>query len=219
MALVKKSKIAAATSKPIAASAPPTREAAKPHVARAEAANGFRARRGRHRGARERLTEAAAATKQLGRSMEQIAAGAEEAAGASQEQSAAIKRIVASFSRSARRSREVRPPLRDFDRDAGGGYGADRRIRSLDRAQCRTPIGVRRRHHRARAAREGHRRDHANRQPHFGSDESACAERSDRGRASRRARPRLRRGRRRSARAGGNVRQERAGSAASSPTR
>lgn len=43
------------------------------------------------------LAEAAAATKELGRSMEQIAAGAEEAAGASQEQSVAIKRIVASL--------------------------------------------------------------------------------------------------------------------------
>jgi methyl-accepting chemotaxis protein len=44
------------------------------------------------------LTEAAAATKELGRSMEQIASGAEEAAGASQEQSVAIKQIVASLS-------------------------------------------------------------------------------------------------------------------------
>ncbi|HEY5930975.1 MAG TPA: methyl-accepting chemotaxis protein [Burkholderiales bacterium] len=43
------------------------------------------------------ITQAAAATKELGRAMEQIAAGAEEAAGASQEQSAAIKRIVANL--------------------------------------------------------------------------------------------------------------------------
>jgi methyl-accepting chemotaxis protein len=43
------------------------------------------------------LAQAAAATKQLGRSMEQIAGGAEEAAGASQEQSSAIKAIVASL--------------------------------------------------------------------------------------------------------------------------
>jgi len=41
------------------------------------------------------LTQASAATEELGRSMGQIAIGAEEAASASQEQSAAIKRIVA----------------------------------------------------------------------------------------------------------------------------
>src|SRR5262245_51570944 len=40
------------------------------------------------------LAEASAATKELGLSMQQIAAGAEEAAGASQEQSTAIKLIV-----------------------------------------------------------------------------------------------------------------------------
>ena len=48
------------------------------------------------------ITEAAAATQELGRAMEQIASGAEEAAGASQEQSAAIKRIVANLARRAR---------------------------------------------------------------------------------------------------------------------
>src|SRR6185369_17150190 len=97
MALVKKSKIATSTLPALAATPPskspkprPGRTPASKHTvfdrvgaATEELASG--------------LTEAAAATKQLSRSMEQIAAGAQEAAGASQEQSAAIKRIVASF--------------------------------------------------------------------------------------------------------------------------
>ena len=94
MALVKKSKMAAAQVKPIGPptvvmpKAPTARAPAKPQTvferiaaATEELASG--------------LTESSAATKQLGRSMEQIATCAEEAAGASQEQSAAIKRIVA----------------------------------------------------------------------------------------------------------------------------
>ena len=100
MALVKKSKIAATASKPVAPSAAPP---AKPSNLRASGGPAPKQTVfDRVAAATEELasglTEAASATSQLGRSMQQIAAGAEEAAGASQEQSAAIKRIVASFS-------------------------------------------------------------------------------------------------------------------------
>jgi methyl-accepting chemotaxis protein len=98
MALVKKSKIAAATAKP---AAPSTLPAANPKHRPSRASASKQTVFDRVAAATEELasglTEAASATKELGRSMAQIAAGAEEAAGASQEQSAAIKRIVASF--------------------------------------------------------------------------------------------------------------------------
>lgn len=97
MALVKKSRIAAAAAKPATvavARGPVPRPARKPHstagnqtiaerlaAATEELASG--------------LAQAAVATEELGRSMEQIAGGAEEAAGASQEQSNAITQIVA----------------------------------------------------------------------------------------------------------------------------
>ncbi len=96
MALVKKSKMAAAQAKPVIAPAAPT---PKPQPARAPAKpqTVFERVAAATEELASGLTEASAATKQLGRSMEQIATGAEEAAGASQEQSAAIKRIVASL--------------------------------------------------------------------------------------------------------------------------
>ncbi len=98
MALVKKSKIAAATSKTVAPFAPPP---SKPKLRSSRAPTAKQTVFDRVAAATEELasglTEAASATNELGRSMEQIAAGAEEAAGASQEQSTAIKRIVASF--------------------------------------------------------------------------------------------------------------------------
>ena len=100
MALVKKSKIAAATSKPAAPSVPSAANSSKLRTARTPAPK--QTVFDRVAAATEELasglTEAASATKELGRSMEQISTGAEEAAGASQEQSAAIKRIIASFS-------------------------------------------------------------------------------------------------------------------------
>jgi methyl-accepting chemotaxis protein len=112
MALVKKSKIARGLTKaapPSAApkaGAPATKTAPRP----AKAATRQDTVSERIAAATEELasglTEAAAATKQLGRSMEQIASGAEEAAGASQEQSVAIKRIVASLT-SARGEADV----------------------------------------------------------------------------------------------------------------
>ena len=130
-----------------------------------------------------------------------------------QEQSAAIKRIVANLVAARARSRAVEAPLRDFDGDVGGCHGADRGVGARDRAQRRAPTRVGQSHHRARAARKGHRRDHASGQPNLRSDEPAGVERGDRGGSRRRSRPRLRGRRRRSARARGNVRQERAGSA------
>ena len=101
MALVKKSKIAPDSVAPVAATAPrEPRAPARTHASTASAVvNQTIAER--VAAATEELAagleQAAAATKELGRSMEQIASGAEEAAGASQEQSTAIKRIVANL--------------------------------------------------------------------------------------------------------------------------
>src|SRR6185369_4469542 len=105
MALVKKSKITADASKPAAASVPQPPQppqpplAAKPPPKAALPLTGNETIAERVAAATEELasglTQASAATEELGRSMGQIAVGAEEAASASQEQSAAIKRIVA----------------------------------------------------------------------------------------------------------------------------
>ena len=102
MALVKKSKIGARAIAAAPESATPARAArADKPASRGPEATRVVVVSERVAAATEELAsglaEAAAATKQLGRSMEQIAAGAEEAAGASQEQSVAIKRIVASL--------------------------------------------------------------------------------------------------------------------------
>ena len=95
MALVKKSKIAADVVVPVSA-ASAALEKSKVRPAMVSSLNQTVAER--IAAATEEfatgLGQAAAATKELGRSMEQIASGAEEAAGASQEQSAAIKRIA-----------------------------------------------------------------------------------------------------------------------------
>ena len=213
MALVKKSKIAASASQPLATPLPPTTKARKPPAARGRAAKPqtvFERVAAATEELASGLVEASAATKELGRSMEQIATGAEEAAGASQEQSAAIKRIAASLiaaraeaEKSGRRSEALTATLAD-------ATARIVRVGPLDRAQRRAPDGGRRAHHGARSARAGHRRDHANRQPHLGSDEPPGAECGNRGGARRRARPRLCGGRRRGARSRGDVRQERA---------
>jgi methyl-accepting chemotaxis protein len=138
MALVKKSKIDAESTKTPAASPPKKAVNESPAAA-------VRVRAPKHRTVLERvaaateelssgLTEAAAATKQLGRSMEQIASGAEEAAGASQEQSAAIKRIVTSLTASreeaekaGRRSEALVATLAE----AAGQIGAS--VRAIER--------------------------------------------------------------------------------------
>ena len=110
MALVKKSKIAprGAAAPASVAVAAPTRRAARP------AAAGKQTVIERVAAATEELasglTEASAATRELGQAMLQIASGAEEAAGASQEQSAAIKQIVSSLS--AARSEAARASQR-----------------------------------------------------------------------------------------------------------
>jgi methyl-accepting chemotaxis protein len=103
MALVKKSKISRGSAKPPVSPTTPKRgiSAVKPSL-RTSSTQGHHATVSERMAAATEqlasgLTQAAAATKQLGRSMEQIAAGAEEAAGASQQQSSAIKRIVASL--------------------------------------------------------------------------------------------------------------------------
>ena len=103
MALVKKSKITADGARPAASPTAPVAPAApakaQPKPAAPVAGNQTIAER--VAAATEQLatglTQASAATHELGRSMEQIASGAEEAASASQQQSAAIKRIVAEF--------------------------------------------------------------------------------------------------------------------------
>lgn len=105
MALVKKSRIAAARRKAAGAAASAT-PAAKPpqEITRSKQGVAGASRREkaveRIAAASEQLasgvTQAAAAAEQLRRSMEQIAAGAEEAAGAAQEQGAAIKSIASS---------------------------------------------------------------------------------------------------------------------------
>jgi len=98
MALVKKSKIAASASPPLAT--PLTTKPGKPPAARGRVAKPqtvFERVAAASEELASGLVEASTATKELGRSMEQIATGAEEAAGASQEQSAAIKRIAASL--------------------------------------------------------------------------------------------------------------------------
>ncbi len=103
MALVKKTKISRGGAQP-----PMSPIAPKSGITAVKPGIRTSATQGRHTTVSERLaaateqlasglTEAAAATKELGRSMEQIAGGAEEAAGASQEQSSAIKGIVASL--------------------------------------------------------------------------------------------------------------------------
>src|SRR5688572_11075731 len=113
MALVKKSKIAAA-SKPLGiASEPTAKPAGKPQAVRASTKQQtvFERVAAATEELASGLVQASSATRELERSLEQIASGAEEAAGASQEQSAAIKRIVATFAaargdadRSGRRS-------------------------------------------------------------------------------------------------------------------
>jgi methyl-accepting chemotaxis protein len=89
------------------------------------------------------VTQAAAATQQLGRAMEQIASGAEEAAGASQEQSAALKRIVANLAvarreadTSSRRSESVMVTLAETTVQIAGSVraierNAERQVASI----------------------------------------------------------------------------------------
>ena len=123
MALVKKSKIAASASQPLATPLPPTTKTGKPPAARGRAAKPqtvFERVAAATEELASGLVEASTATKELGRSMEQIATGAEEAAGASQEQSAAIKRIAASLiaaraeaEKSGRRSEALTATLAD----------------------------------------------------------------------------------------------------------
>ncbi len=103
MTLVKKSKMTRSVTLPL-----PPNAIQKAPPTPAKAAVGSAASPGRNQTVAERiaaateqlasgLAQAAAATKELGRSMEQIASGAEEAAGASQEQATAVKSIVANL--------------------------------------------------------------------------------------------------------------------------
>src|SRR5687768_11709406 len=98
MALVKKSKIAADIVVPVSAATAATAAPANSKARPAMVSSLSQTVAERIAAATEELAmglgQAAAATKELGRSMEQIASGAEQAAGASQEQSAAIKRIA-----------------------------------------------------------------------------------------------------------------------------
>ena len=221
MALIKKSKLNAGGASP-SPQAPAARPAARP----AQPSNGAAKRASarpqdriseRLAAATEELasglTEASAAAEELRRSMEQIASGAEEAAGASQEQSAAIKQIVDQPRRRAQRGRSLAPPHR------GRRASCWPRRRRRSHARCARSSATAQRQtasvqliDRARAPREGHRRDHPHGQPHFRSDQPAGAERRDRSGARRRSRPRIRGGGRRSADAGRDVGQERAGS-------
>ncbi len=180
MALVKKSKIGAVQATPVTAPAAP---AAKPAVARAPAKQQtvFERVAAATEELASGLTEASAATKELGRSMEQIATGAEEAAGASQEQSASIKRIVAGLvaaraeaEKSGRRSETLIATLAEATAQIVASVRAIERTAERQLASVAVITELERPH-------TGYRRDHENGQPDFGSDESAGAQRCDRG--------------------------------------
>lgn len=101
MALVKKSRIESAQGESAGRAVPkkPPAAAARAATRQPKAADNRQTAAERLAAATEELasglTEAASATRQLGRSMDQINRGAETAAGACQEQSNAIKRVVA----------------------------------------------------------------------------------------------------------------------------
>ena len=131
MALVKKTKIGQAASKPASdAAIAPSEKPRVPHKP-AKQQTVFE----RVAAATEQLAsgvlEASSATRELERALEQIASGAEEAAGASQEQSAALKRIVGTFAaaraeadRAGRRSDALIVTLADATAQIGSSVRA-----------------------------------------------------------------------------------------------
>lgn len=137
MALVKKSKIESpqgeSTRPP--ARVRPTTDAAPAATRAAKAASRNETAAERLAAATEELasglTQAATATRELGRSMDQISRGAETAAGACQEQSSAIKRIVADLTTardeanaSARRTDTVAVALAETSAQIAGSVRA-----------------------------------------------------------------------------------------------
>ena len=145
--------------------------------------------------------------------MEQIASGASEAAGASQEQLAAIKQVVANLG-----ERGPRPKPRAGAPKPSRSCSPKRRCRSARRCAPSS----------ATASRQGALVELISElerraqdigeitgavEPHLRPDQSAGAQRRDRGGPRRRSRPRLRGGRRRGPRARRDVGEERAGGA------
>ena len=212
MPLVKTSKIAASAPKPAAV---PTAPRPKP-AARASGAGPERVAE-RIAAATEELAsglaEASAAAEQLRRAMEQIAAGGEEAAGASQEQLAAIKNVVANLTTArvqgdaSRRRTEV---LQAVLAESSGQITAS--VRAIERNAQRQQASLAIIAELERRARDiGEITGTVSRI----SDQTNLlgAERGHRGGARRRPRPRFRGCGRRGAGAGGDVGEERAGSA------
>ncbi len=113
--------------------------------------------------------------------------------------------------RGAHASRSLAPPHRSRRGRAGGNRGADRHLGARHRAQRPSPGRLGRAHHRTRAPRAGHRRDHRRREPHLGPDQPSRAQRRHRGGTGGRSRPRLRRRCRRGPRARRDLGEKRAG--------
>ena len=146
------------------------------------------------------MMQAAAAAEELRRSLTQIAAGAEEAAGAAEKLTAAIETLAASLFSQARAAAETSRRRTEALQNAVIEFAAQLEdLGGSNRKRRRAAAGFDRHRLKAQSAGGGDHGHDGARRRHFGPHEPPGVQRGDRGRAGRRHRKGLRRGRRRGA--------------------